>query len=122
MEKSGKETAENMEYLLELLHTEWERSGRTRAEALLGPADRQEVGARLTEEIQERQKQLDAEGMGFRECLGISRENFILLRLARKIKKAVDRAGLREDAVSFAFEMDREELRLFSTLLREPGE
>ena len=61
MEKvTVKETVKNMEYLVKLLHKEWERSGRTKAEVSIDITDKKEVGAKLTAEIQERQKQLEA--------------------------------------------------------------
>lgn len=115
---TGKETVKNMEHLAKLLHKEWERSGRTKAEVSIDITDKNKVGAKLTAEIQERQKQLETAGMDFKECMALSKENFILLRLARKIKKAEDRAGRRENAVSFTVEMDKEEYKLFSTLIR----
>lgn len=119
MEKmTGKETVKNMEHLVKLLHKEWERSGRTKAEVSIDITDKKEVGTKLTAEIQERQKQLETAGMDFKDCMALSRENFVLLRLARKIKKAGDRVERREDAVSFAVEMDKEEYKLFSTLIR----
>ncbi|GFI33027.1 hypothetical protein IMSAGC013_04434 [Lachnospiraceae bacterium] len=119
MEKmTGKETVKNMEHLLKLLHKEWERSGRTKAEVSIDITDKKEVGVKLAAEIQERQKQLEAAGMDFKECMELSKENFVLLRLARKIKKAGDRAGRRENAVSFTVEMDKEEYKLFSTLIK----
>ena len=115
---TGKETVKNMEHLVRLLHKEWERSGRTKAEVSIDTTDKKEVGVKLTAEIQERQKQLEAAGMDFKECMELSKENFVLLRLARKIKKAGDRAGRRENAVSFTVEMDKEEYKLFSTLIK----
>ena len=107
-----------MEYLVKLLHKEWERSGRTKAEVSIDITDKKEAGAKLTAEIQERQKQLEAIEIPFKECMELSKENFVLLRLARKIKKAADRAERREDAVSFTVEMDKEEYKLFSTLIK----
>ena len=115
---TGKETVKNMEHLVKLLHKEWERSGRTKAEVSIDITDNNKVGAKLTAEIQERQKQLETAGMDFKECMALSKENFILLRLARKIKKAEDRAGRRENAVSFTVEMDKEEYKLFSMLIK----
>lgn len=115
---TGKETVKNMEHLVKLLHKEWERSGRTKAEVSIDIADKRATETRLAVEIQERQKQLETEGMAFKECMELSKENFILLRLARKIKKAADRAERREDAVSFNVEMDKEEYKLFSTLIK----
>ena len=115
---TGKETVKNMEHLVRLLHKEWERSGRTKAEVSIDITDKKEVGVKLAAEIQERQKQLETAGMDFKECMELSKENFVLLRLARKIKKAGDRAERRENAVSFAVEMDKEEYKLFSTLIK----
>ena len=115
---TGKETVKNMEHLVKLLHKEWGCSGRTKAEVSVDIADKRTVETRLAGEIQARQGQLEAEGMAFKECMELSKENFVLLRLARKIKKAADRAGRREDAVSFTVEMDKEEYRLFSTLIK----
>ena len=115
---TGKETVKNMEHLVKLLHKEWERSGRTKAEVSIDIADKRAAETRLAEEILARQGQLETEGMAFKECMELSKENFVLLRLARKIKKAADRAERREDAVSFTVEMDKEEYKLFSMLLR----
>ena len=115
---TGKETVKNMEHLVKLLHKEWERSGRTKAEVSIGITDRKEIGAKLTAEIGERQKQLENVETDFKECMELSKENFVLLRLARKIKKAGERAERRENAVSFTVEMDKEEYKLFSTLIK----
>ena len=115
---TGKETVKNMEHLVKLLHKEWERSGRTKAEVSIDIADKRATETRLAGEIQARQGQLEKEEMAFKECMELSKENFVLLRLAKKIKKAADRAERREDAVSFTVEMDKEEYKLFSTLIK----
>lgn len=115
---TGKETVKNMEYLVKLLHKEWERSGRTKAEVSIDMTDKRATETRLAGEIQARQGQLEKEEMAFKECMELSKENFVLLRLAKKIKKAADRAERREDAVSFTVEMDKEEYKLFSTLIK----
>ena len=53
MEKiTGKEIIKNMEYLIRLLHREWERSGRTKAEVSISTADWEEVRNRLVRKIQ----------------------------------------------------------------------
>ena len=115
---TGKETVKNMEHLVKLLHKEWERSGRTKAEVSIDIADKRATETRLAGEIQARQGQLETEGMDFKECMELSKENFVLLRLARKIKKAADKAERRGNAISFTVEMDKEEYKLFSTLIK----
>ena len=62
---TGKETVKNMEHLVKLLHKEWERSGRTKAEVSIDITDKKEVGVKLAAEIQERQKQLETAGKEF---------------------------------------------------------
>lgn len=115
---TGKETVKNMEYLVNLLHKEWERSGRTKAEVIIDISDKSSVEARLVKEIQERQKQLETEGMDFKECMRLSKENFVLLRLAKKIKKAGDKSERRENSDSVTVEMDKEEYKLLSTIIK----
>ena len=115
---TGKETVKNMEHLVKLLHKEWERSGRTKAEVLIGVAKKRAMETRIAEEIQARQGQLEAEGMTFKECMELSKENFVLLRLARKLKKAWEQAERHGNTTAFGVEMDKEEYKLFSTLIR----
>ena len=40
---TGKETVKNMEHLVKLLHKEWERSGRTKAEVSIDITDKKEM-------------------------------------------------------------------------------
>ena len=114
---SGKQAADNMEHMLKLLHMEWERSGRTRAEISIETADIREVGACLAWEIQKRQAQIEAEEMIFKQSMALSRENFILLRLAKKIKKAGEKAERKTADIMVKVELDIEEYKLFSTLI-----
>lgn len=116
--RAGKETVKNVEHLVALLHKEWERSGRTKTEVSIDIADKKTVEIWLAEEIQERQKQLEREEMDFKTCMALSKENFVLLRLAKKIRKAGNRAERRGAAVSFTVEMDKEEYRLYEALFK----
>lgn len=116
---TGKETVKNMEHLVKLLHKEWERSGRTKAEICMDAADGRTAGMQIAEEIQRRQGQLETDGMSFRQSMGLSKENFILLRLAKKIKKEGDKAGRREAGASFTVDLDKEEYRLYSALRKK---
>lgn len=115
----GRKTAGIMEYLLKLLHKEWERSGRTKAGIRMDTAGGREVGKLIAEEIQKRQGQLETEEMPIRQSMGLSKENFILLRLAKKIKKEGDKAARREAGTSFTVELDKEEYRLYCALVKE---
>lgn len=114
---TGKEIARNMEHLLKLLHREWERSGRTGAQVSLKMEDVKEVKARLAGEIQKKQVQLDIEEMTFTQSMELSKENFVLLRLAKKVKKAADKAECKVEDIYFTVELDKEEYKLFSMLV-----
>lgn len=111
----GNEIIKNMEHLVSLLHKEWERSGVTRSEVSISLKDIKAVGAGLTREIQKRHEASESESSDFKQYMELSKESFILLRLAKKIKEAGYRVK-EEDSASFAVEMDQEEYRLFSML------
>ena len=111
-----KEIAGNMEHLVDLLHREWDQSGRTEAVASISLADRETVWSRIAGKIRERQERLETADSDFEECMALSKENFVLLRLAKKIKEAVDEAVGRGNAASFSVEMDGEEYGLFCRL------
>lgn len=117
-EISGREVTKNMEYLLKLLHKEWERSGRTRAEVSFHRDDAKAVHTVLGQEILQRQKALETEDMSFKESLELSKENFVLLRLVRKLKKAEEKAVKKAADKVFAVELDKDEYKLFSLLIK----
>ena len=118
MEKqAGKETIKDLEHLVKLLHKEWEHSGRKKAEVFIRSSDRETIKRKLAGEIHARQALLAMEGMDFGTCMELSKENFVLLRLAKKIKKALEWAGCLNRAVSV--EMDQEEYRLYEMLMKE---
>lgn len=110
---TGKEMVKNMEYLVKLLHKEWERSGRTKAEVSVTLSDTAEVKKRFAEVIQKRQGQLDTEGLSFRESIELSRENFVLLRVVKKIAKAEEKSNRKGMDLKFTVELDKEEYKKF---------
>lgn len=115
----GKEVVKNMEHLIKLLHREWEQSGRTKAEVIMESADAETVKMRLRKTIQERQGQLEAEEITFKQGMELSKENFILLRLAKKINKAAEKAERKGMETSVTVGLDREEYKLFTLLIKE---
>ena len=114
---STNELIKNMEYLVKLLHKEWERSGRTAAEAVIKTSDLPTVSKRTAAAIMERQARLETAEMTFKQSMELSRENFILLRLARKIEKADRRAAKNGADTEICIELDREEHRLLVKIM-----
>lgn len=114
---TGKEMVKNMEYLVKLLHKEWERSGRTKAEVSVTLSDTAEVKKRFAEAIQKKQGRLDTEGLSFRESMELSRENFVLLRVVKKIIKAEEKTNRKGMDLKFTMELDKEEYKKFFEII-----
>lgn len=119
MEKqiTGKELAEDMEYLVKLLHKEWERSGRTKAAVTIRLSDAAEVKKRMAEAIAKKQKQLDNDSLTFKQSMELSKNNFVLLRLVKKVKKAEDKTNQKGLDLQFTVELDKEEYKLFTQMI-----
>ena len=114
---STNELIKNMEYLVKLLHKEWERSGRTAAEAVIKTSDLPTVSKRTAAAIMERQARLETAEMTFKQSMELSGENFILLRLARKVERADRRAAKNGADTEICIELDREEHRLLVKIM-----
>ena len=107
MEKqiTGKEIRKDMEYLVKLLHKEWERSGKTKAQVTVSLSDAVEIGKRMAGVIHDKQKQLENEEL-----------TFVLLRLVKKVKKAEEKTVKKADT-EFFVELDKEEYKLFAKIV-----
>lgn len=108
---------EDMEFLVKELHIEWERSGAVKAAVIIGIEEATEVNQALTAKIIKKQRLLENDALSFRESMALSKENFILYRLIKKIKtreENVNKSGLDRE---FAVPLDKEELKLFKTIL-----
>lgn len=112
----GNEIIKNMEHLVNLVHKEWERSGMTEKRVPIDIHDMKAVGAELTSEIRKRHEESEAESLNFQQYMELSKESFILLRLAKKIKVAGDKTEHPDRIEAFMVEMDKEEYQLFSML------
>lgn len=120
MEKqiTGKEIVRDMEYLVKLLHKEWERSGRTKAEVKIALADADEIEKRFGAAIQKKQRQLEMQELTFQQSMELSKRNFVILRLVKKIRKEKDKANRKELDLEFTVELDQEEYRFFMEIVK----
>ena len=120
MEKqiTQEEITKDMEYLVKLLHEEWEHSGKTKAEITINLSDAAEVKKRMAEAITEKQKQIANDELTFQESMELSKKNFVLLRLVKKIKKVEDKINQKGFDLKFMVELDKEEYNLFSEIVR----
>ena len=115
MEKqiTAKEIRKDMEYLVKLLHKEWERSGKTKAVVTVQLEDASEIKKRMAGVIADKQKLLENEELTFKESMELSKNNFVLLRLVKKVKKAEEKTMKKGLDTAFSVELDKEEYKLF---------
>ena len=115
MEKqiTAKEVRKDMEYLVKLLHKEWERSGKTKAAVTVRLVDVPEIEKRMAGVIADKQKHLENEELTFKQSMELSKNNFVLLRLVKKVKKAEEKTVKKGLDVEFSVELDKEEYKLF---------
>lgn len=115
MEKqiTAKEVRKDMEYLVKLLHKEWERSGKTKAAVTVSLTDVPEIEKRMAGVITDKQKQLENEELTFKQSMELSKNNFVLLRLVKKVKKAEEKTVKKGLDTEFSVELDKEEYKLF---------
>lgn len=117
MERQNKAFVKDMEYLVKLLHKEWERSGKTRAEVSVQFTDVPEIESRMAKVISEKQKQLEQNELTFKQSMELSKNNFVLLRLVKKVKKAEEKAEKKGMDNAFLVELDKEEYKLFADIV-----
>lgn len=115
MEKqiTAKEVRKDMEYLVKLLHKEWERSGKTKAVVTVRLEDVSEIKKRMAGVIADKQNLLENEELTFKESMELSKNNFVLLRLVKKVKKAEEKTMKKGLDTAFSVELDKEEYKLF---------
>ena len=115
MEKqiTAKEVRKDMEYLVKLLHKEWERSGKTKAAVTVRLVDVPEIEKRMAGVIADKQKMLENEELTFKQSMVLSKNNFVLLRLVKKVKKAEEKTMKKGLDTEFSVELDKEEYKLF---------
>ncbi len=111
------EIEKSMEQMMKLLHDEWSRTGRSKAEVFLSKKDAEKISPVITEAILVLQLYVDAENVTFKERLLYSKEAFLHFRIAKKVKKACEKVG--EDNVAIA--LDKEELARFKELALAGG-
>lgn len=116
MNRDGKEIVSNMELLMKELHKEWDRSGVTKASVIISIDKVEEVNKVLKMRIAKAQVLAEEKMMTFKENIFLSRDCYVLLRLARKIKVKEDKTNKKAMELEFSVELDKEELKLFKEM------
>jgi hypothetical protein len=116
MKKDSKEIMNDMEFLVNELHKEWDKSGVTKASVVISLEEVEEVNQVLLLRIAKTQELAEGTEMTFKESMTLSRECYVLLRLARKIKGKEDKTNQKAMDVEFSVPLDKEELKFFKEL------
>lgn len=108
-----------MEYVLKFLEREWERTGETKEVQVIGLREISLVNFEIERKIKENKEQLSLD-ISFRNSLKLTRENYVLLRLARKIKaeKEKDKAD-QDNQRWFYVGLDVEEYELYMKITED---
>ena len=112
------EVMDNMEYLMQELHREWARSGPSRISCTLQSTEVSEVQGALAKQIEKQQLLLEREELTFQKSVQLLRMNYILLRLAKKMKAEQAQKSKDNDSGDLGLLLDEEEEQALSALMR----
>ena len=112
------ELQKEMEYLLVELQKEWESSGKTSATVVFQIEEVQEVNRKLRQEIADRQELLKHEEMTFEQSIQLTKQNYILLRLIKKMLRKEQSTNKKRMDCEFSVVLDKEEHRIFKDLFQ----
>lgn len=108
MNKEGKVIIKNMEFLLKELHKEWDRTGEIKANVAISLEEIENTHKKLIERISIVQDAAENESMSFNECIQLSKECYVLLRMIKKIKMEEEKANMKGIDIVISVQMDKE--------------
>jgi len=114
---AANEINKNMEYLIAQLHKEWERSGQSKAEAVVTLEEAGPIYQRFALLINGNRHMLEEEEMTFVQSIKLTKESYIFLRILKKMKTAEEKANQEGMDIEFSFDLDQEECHIFRRLI-----
>lgn len=107
-----------LEYATKMLEIEWERSGGLKEAVELDITALENLQRKIQKEILERGKSLDKMGtLAYEEFVSLSHENYVLLRLCKKVIMAYNKA-LKSHSVFGKLFLDKEESKAYRDLVK----
>lgn len=116
MGKQNKEIIDNMEFLIKELHKEWDRTGAEKASVSISLNDVEDVHKAILLRIAKQQKRAENDKITFKKSVKLSKESYVLLRLARKIKTEEHKTYHNGTCYEFEVALDKDELSLFKEM------
>ena len=106
----------NMAFLIKMLEKEWEVSKESIKTVFISMDEVSKVKSDLSFMIQVNTGVLNSNnGMTFKECMIMNKENHALLRITKKIVTAIEKAE-KDETEEFAISLDKEEAKLYKEL------
>ena len=121
MSKVVEENAvKSMAFLIKMLEKEWEVSKECIKTVYISVDEVAKVKSDLSYMIQVNTGVLNSNnnGVTFRECMMMNKENHMLLRIAKKIVTAIEKAE-KDETDEFAITLDKEESKLYKELFEK---
>lgn len=112
----------DMKFLIEELHKEWDRTGAKKASVIIFLEEVENINQIIVMRITKTQELAESDTMTFKESIQLSKECFILLRLARKIKDMQEKTNKKRMDNKFSVAFDEEELQLFNEMFNGKSE
>lgn len=116
MGKQNGEIIDNMEFLMKELHKEWDRTGAVKASVSISLNDVEDVHKVILLRIAKQQKRAENDKITFKKSIKLSKECYVLLRLARKIKTEEHKTYHNGTCYEFEVALDKDELSLFKEM------
>ena len=111
---------EYLELTMQQLEQEWQRAGEVMKLQVVGLNDIRSINGAIAKAVVENREQ-KSKSISFEESLSIVKENYILLRLAKKIREHRVMADRRNERW-FYIGLDREEYDVFQKITKEGEE
>lgn len=109
------EVFDDMGFLIQELHKEWERTGAVKAAVWFTGDELAELMRKTSVQIKKAVEGMNADEMSFRQYILKSKECSILLRFARKIK-ALETAGSSVEQRVYSICFDNEEWKIYKEI------
>lgn len=120
MKRKKKNIYEYLEMAMRQLEREWQRAGKVTKLQTVGLNDIRSINAAIAKAVIENREQ-KSKSISFGESLAIIKENYILLRLAKKIREQ-RRLADRKNERWFYIGLDSEEYAVFQKITEEGEE
>lgn len=116
----NKELVSNVEFLLDELHKQWLKSKHTVKLVVLTEENLQKVRSGIINKTYDMDKAKENGNISFKKSVKVSKDGYVCIRLANKVKKILERLDSKEelDADAMILAMDEEEYQMYKQMVK----